>query len=192
MLFSKISVTNKYLDYTNTKYPLLTTDFLIDKITLAGIWSSLVPFGEWVLHFFPLKLGRGCSFIKLPGNNSETISTLGSVSEQTFTLTFQSMLELEPWCRLPGRLSTSIVCMNIILMISTLTVYIQNLNLHNWKIASRRVKQIEREWENEEKMEREWGNGERFTLYISSFSLYFLPLYPFPIYPILSHFVAKC
>ena len=30
-----------------------------------------------------------------------------------------------------------------------------------------------------EKMEREWGNGERFTLYISSFSLYFLPLYLF-------------
>ena len=26
----------------------------------------------------------------------------------------------------------------------------------------------------------QWGNGERFTLYISSFSLYFLPLYPFP------------
>ena len=30
-------------------------------------------------------------------------------------------------------------------------------------------------------MEREWGNGERFTLYISSFSLHFLPLYSFPI-----------
>ena len=30
-------------------------------------------------------------------------------------------------------------------------------------------------------MEREWGNGERLTLCISSFSLYFLPLYPFPI-----------
>ena len=30
-------------------------------------------------------------------------------------------------------------------------------------------------------MEREWGNGERFILYISSISLYFLPLYPFPI-----------
>ena len=28
---------------------------------------------------------------------------------------------------------------------------------------------------------RKWrGNGERFTLYISSFSLYFLPVYPFP------------
>ena len=35
---------------------------------------------------------------------------------------------------------------------------------------------MEREWENWEEMEREWGNGERFTLYISSFSLYFLPL----------------
>ena len=29
-------------------------------------------------------------------------------------------------------------------------------------------------------MERKWGNGERLTLYISSFSLYFLPLSPFP------------
>ena len=36
-------------------------------------------------------------------------------------------------------------------------------------------------WENGEEMEREWGNGERFTLYISSISLYFLPLYSFPI-----------
>ena len=30
-------------------------------------------------------------------------------------------------------------------------------------------------------MEREWGNRERFILYISSFSLHFLPLYSFPI-----------
>ena len=29
-------------------------------------------------------------------------------------------------------------------------------------------------------MEREWGNGEILFLYIFSFSLYFLPLYPFP------------
>ena len=35
-------------------------------------------------------------------------------------------------------------------------------------------------------MEKEWGNGERFTLYISSFSLYFLPLYPFPVSKIVS------
>ena len=33
------------------------------------------------------------------------------------------------------------------------------------------------QWGNEEEMEREWGNGEKFTLYISSFSLYFFPLY---------------
>ena len=39
---------------------------------------------------------------------------------------------------------------------------------------------MEREWGNEEEMERKWGNGERLTLYISSFSLYFLPLSPFP------------
>ena len=32
------------------------------------------------------------------------------------------------------------------------------------------------------------GNGERFTLYIYSLSLYFLPLYPFPI----SKFVTFC
>ena len=42
-----------------------------------------------------------------------------------------------------------------------------------------------------EKLERQWGNGKRFTLYTSSFSLYFLPLYPFSIWK-LSHFVAKC
>ena len=35
-------------------------------------------------------------------------------------------------------------------------------------------------------MEREGGNGERLTLYISSFSLYFIPLYPFPISKIVS------
>ena len=45
---------------------------------------------------------------------------------------------------------------------------------------------MEREWENEEEMEREWGNGERFTLYIFSFSIYFLPLYPFSISKIVS------
>ena len=45
---------------------------------------------------------------------------------------------------------------------------------------------MEREWENEEEMERGWGNGEGFTLYISSFSLYFLPLYPFSISKIVS------
>ena len=49
---------------------------------------------------------------------------------------------------------------------------------------------MEREWENEGEIERKWGNGERFTLFISSFSLYFLPLYPFPDKK-LSHFVAK-
>ena len=38
-----------------------------------------------------------------------------------------------------------------------------------------------RKWREHEEMERKWGNGERFTLYISSFSLYFIPLYPFPI-----------
>ena len=38
-----------------------------------------------------------------------------------------------------------------------------------------------RKWKENEEMERECGNGERFTLYISSFYLYFLPLYPFPI-----------
>ena len=40
--------------------------------------------------------------------------------------------------------------------------------------------EMEREWGNEEEMERKWGNGERLTFYISSFSLYFLPLSPFP------------
>ena len=50
---------------------------------------------------------------------------------------------------------------------------------------------MERKWRgNGEEMEREWGNGERFTLYIFSFSLYFLPLYPF-LYKKLSHLV-KC
>ena len=40
--------------------------------------------------------------------------------------------------------------------------------------------EMEREWGNEEEMERKWGNRERLTLYISSFSHYFLPLSPFP------------
>ena len=43
-----------------------------------------------------------------------------------------------------------------------------------------------RKWRENEKMKREWGNGERFTLYISSGSLYFLPLFPFPISKIVS------
>ena len=34
-------------------------------------------------------------------------------------------------------------------------------------------------WENEE-MEREWGNEERLTFCISSFSIHFFPLSPFP------------
>ena len=39
-----------------------------------------------------------------------------------------------------------------------------------------------RKWRgNGERMMKWRGNGERFTLYISSFSFYFLPLYPFPI-----------
>ena len=60
---------------------------------------------------------------------------------------------------------------------------------------------MEREWENEEEIEIEWGNGDEkdrelgngeiFTLYISSFSFYFIPLYPF-LDQKLSHFVAKC
>ena len=40
---------------------------------------------------------------------------------------------------------------------------------------------MEREWGSGEQMERKWVNGERFTFHISSLSLYFLPLYPFPI-----------
>ena len=39
-----------------------------------------------------------------------------------------------------------------------------------------------RKWRGNGERMRKWrGNGERFTLYISSVSLYFLPLYPFPI-----------
>ena len=59
-----------------------------------------------------------------------------------------------------------------------------------WNVSSRAARivaalqpgceEMEREWGNEEEMERKWGNGERLTLYISSFSLYFLPLSPFP------------
>ena len=47
-------------------------------------------------------------------------------------------------------------------------------------------------WGNRERMRngeeiwREWGYGERFTPYISSFSLYFFSLYPFPISKIVS------
>ena len=46
-----------------------------------------------------------------------------------------------------------------------------------------RMRKLKGNWEE---MEREWGNGEGFTLYISSFSLYFLPFYPFPITKIVS------
>ena len=57
-----------------------------------------------------------------------------------------------------------------------------------------------RKWRENEKMKRKWrermrkwrGNGERFTLYIFSFSLFFLLPYPFPIYQKLSQVVAKC
>ena len=45
---------------------------------------------------------------------------------------------------------------------------------------------MERECENVDEIEREWGNGRRFTLYIFSFYLYFLPLYPFLITEIVS------
>ena len=57
---------------------------------------------------------------------------------------------------------------------------------------------------NGEKMRKWSGNGERLTLYISSLSLYFLPLSPFPnslsisslsfhfLHQNASHFVAKC
>ena len=60
--------------------------------------------------------------------------------------------------------------------------------------------EMEREWENEEEIEREWGNEDRFTLYIFYiFSLFLLPLYPFPISKIVwfcrkmlvRHFVAN-
>ena len=80
-----------------------------------------------------------------------------------------------------------------------------------WNRAARIVaalqpgcEEMKREWGNEEEMERKWGNGERLTLYISSFSLYFLPLSPFPnslsisslsfhfLHQNASHFVAKC
>ena len=45
---------------------------------------------------------------------------------------------------------------------------------------------MKRKWREIEEMDRESGNGERFTLYIFSFSLFFLPLYPFPISKIFS------
>ena len=48
--------------------------------------------------------------------------------------------------------------------------------------------EMQREWGKEEEMEIKWGNGERFTLCISSFSLHFLPLSPFPT----SKFVTFC
>ena len=39
---------------------------------------------------------------------------------------------------------------------------------------------MRRKWRENEEMERKWGNGKRLTLYISSFSLHFLPLSLFP------------
>ena len=46
--------------------------------------------------------------------------------------------------------------------------------------------EMEIEWGNGEEIEREWGNGKRFTLFMFSIFLYFLPLYPFPISKIVS------
>ena len=65
--------------------------------------------------------------------------------------------------------------------------------LHNlWQPGSwavrkwRENEKMKREWRENEEMVREGGNGERFSFYISSFSLDFLPLYPFPISKIVS------
>ena len=38
----------------------------------------------------------------------------------------------------------------------------------------RENEKMKRKWRENKKMERDWGNGERFTLYISSFSIHFL------------------
>ena len=46
-------------------------------------------------------------------------------------------------------------------------------------LAARKLREndkMKRKWRKNEEMETEWGNGEWFTLYISSFSLYYLPL----------------
>ena len=59
-----------------------------------------------------------------------------------------------------------------------------------WQLVCNKMKENEkmkRKWRENEEMERECG----FTLYISSFSLNFLPLYQF-LCEKLSHFVTKC
>ena len=56
------------------------------------------------------------------------------------------------------------------------------------KRKRRECEEVERKWRGNEEMKREWGNGEIFALYISPFSLYFPPFYPFPI----SNIVTKC
>ena len=50
----------------------------------------------------------------------------------------------------------------------------------------RENEKMKRKWRDNEEMERKRGNGERFTLYMSSFSLYFPPLCLFPSCHILS------
>ena len=69
--------------------------------------------------------------------------------------------------------------------------------LHTGILAARKWRENEkmkRKWRENEEMRRKWRENEekeRLTFYISSFSLHFLPLSPFPT-SIFSHFVAAC
>ena len=56
----------------------------------------------------------------------------------------------------------------------------------------RENEEMKRKWRENKEMEKKWSeNGEMERDLLSTSSLYFLPLYPFPISK-LSHFVAKC
>ena len=69
--------------------------------------------------------------------------------------------------------------------------------LEPWSLAARKWRENEkmkRKWRENEEMRKKWRENEekeRLTFYISSFSLHFLPLSPFPT-SIFSHFVAAC
>ena len=78
------------------------------------------------------------------------------------------------------------------------TVFSSNHSYHHDDEVTRhqgyatRCNRFARKWKENEEMKRKWRENEEmerfFTLYISSFSPYFISLYPFPI----SNFVTFC
>ena len=73
-----------------------------------------------------------------------------------------------------------------------LPFYMQNFVEHRLWLAASRVAQLAASLHPGcKEMEREWGNEEEFTLYIYSLSLYFLPLFAFPISIKICHILSQ-